>query len=353
MTKRIQNSNSEPKILSIFKVETKTMSSLYQKDLHEAFTDPNSYFKTNFNGHRIVFGNKSTKPPIILKTKNLKSQQLRQSRASINYNSINISRGMLSTSNNTQQSQLSLPPNKYYIDDKELKGIFANFRNIKEQNCQNDNQTIKSLIQNEEKAILQKQQKALSNHNIFNKTAKELSNNIAKKVKRKQDKLLMTTSTDFRIKKEQKDNYYNDAMLTEPIASYNWISSLRSDNGNRYINVGTVYNPTWQLIIVNKPKREIIRNPSRDTNNNDKNNSIKTKKSIYFYARKHSRAYSQSVNFKDLKVKGRDLLQFEYEIVKGLKGKKIISKYPRFEIDNYNNGFDSNNLKKKKLPNIR
>lgn len=342
----IKNSKSEPKKLFIKKLETNSSASpIYQQYLHTAFTDPNSYFQANFDGQRILFGKKSNKPPYIIKSTNRKSLNARQSRASLAYNSINSSKGMISTSNNTQQSQSSLPINKYYVEDKEIKGIFDNFRNISQQNRNNDNKAIKSIIRtDDEGAILNKQKKALSNYNIFNKTAKQLSDNIAKRLKRGESKLLMTNSIRFRIKKEIKDNLLNEATVTESKAIHNFISSLRSDNDNRYINVGTINNPKWQLIVMKKNKKEIIRNPSRDNNFkqvNFINNKNYSSRCININNVKRI-SNSHSFNFKDLEVKGRNLLQFEYELVKGLKGKKIITKYPKYEIENNNNRYDIN-----------
>ena len=100
------------------------------------------------------------------------------------------------------------------------------------------------------------------------------------------------------------------------------------DNDKHYINFGSNRTPLWQLIIPKKNMNQTIRNPNfgkyyckTEVNFYENNQYLKNKlKGSQFY-----NVLSKTNDYNEIKVKGEDLLQFEIEHSKSIKGRKVIA----------------------------
>lgn len=108
------------------------------------------------------------------------------------------------------------------------------------------------------------------------------------------------------------------------------MTDLRSDNENHYVNVGTNNNPKWHVYCKqNKLNNEIIRKP--ETNNcllsfyNRNNDYIKTKLPFRTFSNLNKTFKKADENLNTIFVEGNDLLNFEMNLTKKMRGKKIIS----------------------------
>lgn len=318
----------------------------YKKHLENIFTDPNQYFSSTFNGNEVVIGKRHSTQNNVLSF-----PQYQSNRKSVFYlkglrNQMNTSKSVMKCSENKSQigrGGIQLPPNKRYIDDQEIKDIFDKYKEIKIENTleQTKNPEIvdKKLLEQFDKTsqkevgqILNFQEKVLRSYESTAKEVKKIEKNLSKKIKRKQDDLLMTRAERFRISKEIKDLCTKEVQSRNPQPIYKWVLNLRDDS-NHYINFGSIKNPKWQLIVSPRNTNETIRNPEIDpeffrTQVNINDQYLKKKFSNKAYS-KFSQTMSRTMTgFKKMSINGKDLLQFEIDNYKSLKGKKIITTTP-------------------------
>ena len=183
--------------------------------------------------------------------------------------------------------------------------------------------------QKEVAQIFSYQEKVLKSHESMNKSIHRISQSISKKLKRNIEDLLMTKAEEFRVKKELKDLFTNEVQLRNPQPDYKWVLNLRN-NSNHFINFGSSLNPKWQLMVTPRDNREKIRNPEVMMNYNNTEYTFYTK-DLYLKKKFSSNTYSnftkhmsKTMNgFNQMNIKGEDLLHFEMENAKNLKGKNL------------------------------
>ncbi len=137
----------------------------------------------------------------------------------------------------------------------------------------------------------------------------------------------MTYSENYRIKKEIKENVSQKIKKTFPQPLYKWIVSLRGDKENHYINDGTDENPLWNVYIHKKNIKQKIRNSNLFRTNTEffKNNDyIKKKLKIKNFNKLNKEIDNINSDFSNMVIKGKNLLDFEKENTKNLKGRKYI-----------------------------
>ena len=163
--------------------------------------------------------------------------------------------------------------------------------------------------------LLANQEQTLTNISKNKFKINGLCKTVSKKSHKRKEKLLMTNIDSYRIKNELKDKLHSLNIKIEPEHYYNWKTDLRehstiiknNDNINSY-NIRDPYNnKTFNL---NIPK-----------------NNLSKKLNIKFYKKIFDEANKINNNFEGLYIKGKNLLQTEYEINKSLKSKKIINNY--------------------------
>ena len=314
-------------------------NSKYKNHLDKVFNDPVNYFTSNFNGNEVIIGKRHS-------NQTLDIPQYQSSRKSLYYlrsvRSQNSSKSVIKLNENKSTlntgKQSTLPPNKRFIDDYEIKDIFDKYKTIKTENSIEEsnhsdliNQKLLSQFdktsQKEVGQILHLQRKVLKTYEKKNKEMKNIQFKLSKRLKRKEKDLLMSTMENFRVKKELRDICSQEIQSRNPQPTYKWIVNLR-DNDKHYINFGSNRTPLWQLIIPKKNMNQTIRNPNfgkyyckTEVNFYENNQYLKNKlKGSQFY-----NVLSKTNDYNEIKVKGEDLLQFEIEHSKSIKGRKVIA----------------------------
>ena len=158
---------------------------------------------------------------------------------------------------------------------------------------------------------------------------------IAQRLNKKPNDLLMSKIDNYRIKKEMVNQCEEEIKSNSPLPVNQWGLTLRQTperNNKYYINVGSPNKPRWHLFVQRpKPLKETIRHPNMLKENIDKKEITNYINNVYLKTKLHKRSFSQlqeSANadsLNSLEIKGMDLLQFEQENSKMLRGKKILS----------------------------
>ena len=342
----------------------------YKDKTDKIFNDPNFFFTTKHNGNEIIIGKKLTKIKFhnhipLLQTKiQRKSLQMKNHQFKCpSVKSSGISSSSKLNSHNHNISHLKI--NQKYIEQEDLKRIYDTFKKIELDNFPFSISS-KKILKNENYKIKNKlfpkfilQEKTLHNHLSENKSKDKLILKIQKKTKKKKTDILINSVDTYRIKKEFIDHIEEEMKKTNPNEKFGWLTSLRySEKGDLkyYVNIGGK-NPNWQLYPL-KPienNQEIIRNPSFDKGiYNSKslkcyfdnkylekkcpksysyikswyNNNKREIKKIYSRNNKDNILFDGNENKSDIQnlcVKGENLLSFELENSKLLKGKKILN----------------------------
>jgi len=331
----------------------------YQNKVNKIFNNPDTYFDFDYQGTPVVIGRKTHKITNVIKltnpskrksiflmknknanlntSRNTKGNSTRQSKTRISNNNLNIY-------NNNNNNNNILPENKRYIGDEDLNEIYKKFQDIKYRNENNikykknkEKEFYTSIIrtktaQNEMKRIFKLQQDNFDYKNNNDKKIENISMNLSKKIKRPISKLLMTQSDSYRIQKEFKNKLGDEIENLSNIPAYKFPATLR-DNDLHYINYGSKYSPKWQLILdqnkVYNKHKEIARKPnnfSKTFNNFFKNNNYMKRQlpNKTFYSLTEN--MDDKINmFNNMRLEGKDLLTFEMENSKLIKGRKIIT----------------------------
>ena len=321
----------------------------YQKAIDSLFDNPDNFFETFYNGKQVVVGRKNPSKDNLIQltvgTPKLPRRSLMQafkrgtlfrksSHSILNRSSLS-SKGLHNSINNINE----LPPNQQYVDDQDLKKIFDGYRNIQKHNLTASNsnshliRTMDPKLKNELSQILDLQEKTLKTFHNESKGREKLINYLSNKLKKSSSELLMNKISHYRVKREIMNECDEEIKNQRPLPPNQWGLTLRqsSDQVNHYyINVGSERIPKWQLFIQKpKPMKETIRNPEAEDNNEIKEikNYLNNKYLKSKVPAKSFTKFKETANFNSfntLEVKGKDLLQFEQDNSKMLKGKKIL-----------------------------
>jgi len=310
--------------------------------LDNFYNEPSSYFNNIFNGRIVIFGNKSANMNLLNPSKN-NNKNYKFIKGQYRFESTDKKALNEMRRESVQKKIFSftiLPKNKSYIKDDELDFIYDKFKYLKEINQKNnsiksyDNQYINSfhdeLLKNEIKHNFNLQNKIIQHKKKQEKEENLILNRLSKKLNKPIDSLLITQSKLFRNKQEYKNSISNELKNLKPLPLFRWMTDLRSDNENHYVNVGTNNNPKWHVYCnKNKLNDEIIRKP--ETNNcllsfyNKNNDYIKTKLPFRTFSNLNKTFKNADENLNTIFVEGNDLLNFEMNLTKKMRGKKIIS----------------------------
>lgn len=319
------------------------------KAIHSLFYNPSTFFETSYDGKEVVVGRKNpTVHSLIQFTQStpknprrsiFQGSSRRTTLKRMNSNSF-LSRSSMST-RGIQTCTKELGPNQQYVDESDLKKIYDDYRSIKKQNLTASNSNINLLkntdpkIKNELSQIFDQQEKSLKNFSLELKGSNKIMKCIAQRLNKKPNDLLMSKIDNFRIKKEMVNQCEEEIKNNSPLPVNQWGLTLRQSperNSKYYINVGSPNKPKWHLFVQRpKPLKEIIRHPNMSKDNIDKKEITNYINNVYLKTKLHKRSFSQlqeSANadsLNSLEIKGMDLLQFEQENSKMLRGKKILS----------------------------
>ena len=308
-----------------------------KETLHKVFSDPNYYFSDNLDGNKIIIGKKN--PPNNQITRN------GLARKSIIYyknkgNLIKIAPDKKKDFSFLKNKENNSNEKRKYLDEDDLKEIYSKFEEKIENSIKNrnkkyfndelindiDNKLYKT-VRTEFGYKLKFQEDVLRTKRNEENIIQKIKYNLLKKLKRPENELLMTQSENYRIKKEVQENVSKKIKKTFPKPLYKWVVSLRGDKDNHYINDGTDENPLWNVYIHKKHTKQKIRNSNLFRTNTEffKNNDyIKTKLENKNFNRLNKEIDDINSDFSNMVIKGKNLLDFEKENTKNLKGRKYI-----------------------------
>ena len=183
---------------------------------------------------------------------------------------------------------------------------------------------------NKENIKFHLQQLTLKNFNKLKNLEKILNKRLIKKShKNSSDNLLINKSQNYRIKNEILNYLEKENKKNKELSFIEWKNSLREINN---------YNNNESNIEL-KNNSEIIRNPNKK--DYLKNLLLKNKNNLILKK-------VNSVDLYDIKLKGNNLLDFEFDIAKNIKGKKVINKFLYANEITKNLNFTKNNFNKNK-----
>ena len=182
----------------------------------------------------------------------------------------------------------------------------------------NKNKTIK-------KELIKKlaiQEKALESNSEYNINTNNMIKFIAKKINKEKSDIMFGQTEDYRVIKDIKTQMNNLIKQNNPHKFYNWKFNLRSDNECHYNKIDNI-------------KNEIVRNPLSAINKNNiekkfkrtEGNFIKKNISAIGYRKYLKDMEIIKGNFSGLIIEGQNLLKYEQDLIKQIKGKKYLINY--------------------------
>lgn len=335
----------------------------FKQAIDSIFRNPNTYFSNHFNDREIVVGKKTDILPITNCLSGSFSVPNKQLSRQNNYQSL-ISQGktarrtnsnknlLLNTSSRSTKQNVSnskeLPSNQRFIDDIELKKMFEDFRSLQKKNIKmNKSSSVHNILIDNAKGsvktnmehILNSQEKSLTLYKKITQQSKRLIDKLSKKVNKNPRDLNINHIRNYRMKKEIKNDLQEEVNIQNDIFNnFEWELNLRKDpnvRDKKFINYGGVKYPNWYPVVMNPKKhKEIIRSPKEGDkgkiNLREQKEVDLILEDIYLKERVNNKTlqdYKLSPRaslLDDLHVTGKDLLLFEQENCKLIKGKKIL-----------------------------
>ena len=162
--------------------------------------------------------------------------------------------------------------------------------------------------------ILANQEQALSKTSKIKLKINTMYNVVSHKSHKSRENLLMKNIDSYRIKNELKDKFTFLNSKLEPEHIYNWIKDLREETKTIKTNE-------------NNTNYYIIRDPFTKKMYNSTIRNIGKKKNLKQYKPLIDEMNNINNNYEGLYIKGKNLLNIEYNQVKSLKNKKILNNY--------------------------
>ena len=329
--------------------------------LNSLFYDENKYFDTKINGNEVVIGKKiknynqdflTQNVNLFDKKKTYSSKKLKKLLNSTynsnkSFKSLKTYQNKFTVTNSLNNSQLKISTCNE-INEKEINNLYKKYVDFKNNNNKNSllkekNKSFTSLNKLNDLRLLKIQEKAIKlNNKYFNdkeiiekKILKHLNN--INKIKNDNYynkipfKSLMNRIGCFREIKEFKEN--NEKELNNDMNNnIIWLKSLRMNNNlktrnkslpNIFINIGSNEKPIGQMIYFGKSKE------NSDTNKNEEkifqNENYENEKKSFIKNLNIDK--KDLLNCNSLKIKGTNLLNFEFNLIKQFKGKKLLHKF--------------------------
>ncbi len=323
------------------------------KELDILYNNPKYYLSSSLNGNEIIIGKKFSNMNFRNKIPLLRRKTIKRNFIKKFSNRMNLASKSSSNFKNINTLYQKKPSkiNQQYVDNDDLDRIYDNFRKIKNEKKINSNSEKKNTIlfhsisKREINKKIENQENALKCYVKEENNRNKLIKKILELTNKDEKNILMNSSDKYRIKQEIKTQLEEETNPNIQKSLYNWQTSLRFTNNyddNYYINIG-VKHPNWQ-IVRNKNKtneKELIRNPSfniKTYNKIEKNNNMTYSNStsninhtLYKNLFEQTNLFSKiniRRNFAQLCIKGKDLLTFESNNSKLLKGRKILNLNP-------------------------
>jgi len=236
--------------------------------------------------------------------------------------------------------KFSKSSNEFFKVKKEkekIKKALLEKKKLMEKQSQFLSNTNQKLIKNEIAGRLASQEKAL----IYNIKVKNKHNNIldslSKKLKKQKSDLMLDQMEDYRLKKDIKIKINKLIKKTNPGQNYDWKSDLRNSKNKDEEEMPKVSNEDINYLnnkFTISHNDEITRNPFTKTFYST-NMKFRQKDKEYLKSRVSKTMYNKFMKdinnlnnkYDGLIIEGQNLLKCERDILKQIKGKKIINNY--------------------------
>ena len=338
---------------------------LYKQGMNSVFYNPDTFFSNKFNNNEVIVGKKTELLPInnslntnsncVFTKQSTRKNMCHSSTKSIHrmcslksYKSYGLNTSNLSKYKFSDNREVY--SNHRFIEDSELKKIYDDFRSLQQKNKKlktststqdilEDTETTNSNVKQSIEHIFNSQEKTLNSYKRQTQQNKRIMHRISQQTNKHITDLTMNQSNCYRMKKEIKSDLLDKINKRNKIfTTHDWEIGLRHDTNmldKKYVNCGSNKYPKWQMLILNPIKdKEIIRNPKHEgkavmsmrdqkeisaiLDDNYLKRRINTKE-VHEYKSSPSAALLD-----DLVVNGKDLITFEQENSKLIKGKKVL-----------------------------
>lgn len=357
--------NSIKRTLFLSKIKSPSKNEIIKHKLKTLFNSPETYLRLSNEGQFKYVVGKQIKGPRYDNNNKLisysivgKLYQSKNKKKNIHENKfLNPSFSRRNSNFKTLESKKSslINFNDNFVNDKELNFLFNKCEDNIKKNKILSNSFINEIPNNLNDTVkkhLYLQEKNFQNKYEIESFRKRLKHKIQKKIKNKTKELLLSTSDNYREKKEL--TAYLDKSEENNIGNsfQNWSISLRKPTNFKgirkgIINYGTDKHPFWAQFKENIPKLfERIKKPNSINLNNSilyKNHSKYIKSDSFdsfnnTINSKYKSFHYHSLNISQLEIKGENLLDFEEKNIKLLKGRKKMFKlsYDKDSMKNLN-----------------
>ena len=291
------------------------------------FNSPETYFSNEFP---ISLGRKPEITDISLDMKTLKK---RTSKKNINtLNTSTMSKALTRLSKEKDKTFPKFDTTKFeIIDNKKLDSIFNSFRErikSKKNNSYNKYNNDKNLPINISLRLNDQQKRILNQKNNY-KQVKNILHYLSKKTHTNEQDLLMNKVDNYLYKKEIINKIENNNSFDEAKDRFIWTTSLRNSEklkGIRrtLVNFNTDKYPFWGYLVEKSPNYQLTSlRPGIDFRSRNLSNFINKAK-----ARSEFNENSINIvkNLDNINIKGKNLLNLEYNREMSSKRKKILHK---------------------------
>ena len=300
--------------------ESEATDRKFEKVFTNYFYNPTTYFSPN---SPLRVGKKHEITDISLDIKSIKKPMSKKNM--LNMSTTSRKRSTI-TKLSKEKEKYGIDNTKFeFIDNKKLNNIFNIYKErIKASRKNNsDDKYIRNLPFNIS-LPLNNQEKNLINQKYFNRQKDYLMNYLSKKIQENKESLLMNNIDNFLYKKEMIRKIENENQFNEITDRYKWTTSLRNpdkikDIRKTLVNINSDKNPFWAFLIEKSPnmKQTSIR-PGINLNNKNLQKFIKLTKSF---------GQSDELNnLEEIKIKGKNLFNIEFNREMSSKRKKILHK---------------------------
>ena len=217
-----------------------------------------------------------------------------------------------------------------------LKNTLNKFEEIKDNKKQLDNKNLlqkqnqyilninNKLITKELKKKLASQEKALTSNSSYEKKINNMVNFLSRRLNKNKSDIMMATTDDYRTNKDIKAKLTKLMKKAFPEYNYKWKNDLRNTERekcafklNKYNGQQISRNPFY---ISKSSRNEKIFTKTEDEY--IKNNVPKTT-----YRKFIKEIRNVKGNLNELLIEGQNLLKYEQDLIKQIKGKKVIINY--------------------------
>ena len=297
------------------------------EEFENYFYNPNTYFASN-SPIRVGKKHEISDISIEIKSNSNNKRQITKKNNALNASSTSRKKSVLTKLSKDIYSNTIFDNTKFeLIDNKKLDSIFNEYKTkIDLNNKNNISETKYNSLPLNISLPLNNQQNNLLQQNYNNKQNRHLLNYLSRKLHENKDDLLMNKIDNFLYKKELINKREKNNSINEISDRYKWTTSLRNPDkfkGIRktLVNINTDKYPFWGFLIEKSQNmRQMAIRPGINLNNRNLKNFINKAKSF------EGINDNKLNNLDEIKIKGENLFDMEYNREMSSKKRKILHK---------------------------